>query len=132
MTFYSAGSSFALSFAPPSVRFEESSPAPDMQEEFTALGDVMHVPGKGSNADKLEVLVGLSSDALRDGLCASSDRVCRKEWKQRGGLDGSLECDVCCVTSTTCVPSALVFYSASSEATGRSVTLCESCFGGLA
>jgi len=131
MTVYPAGSSFALSFAPPSVRFEEQgSPAPDMQEEFTALGDVMHVPGKGSNADKLEVLVGLSSDALRDGLCASSNRVCRKEWERHGGLDGSLECDVCCVTSTTSVPSTLVFYSASSEATGRSVTLCESCFGG--
>ena len=94
MAVYPAGSSFALSFSPPSVRFEESSPAPDMQEEFTALGDVMHVPGKGSNADKLEVMVGLSSDALQDGPCASSNGVCHKEWEQRGGLNGSLECDV--------------------------------------
>ena len=130
MTVYPAGSSFALSFAPPSVRFEESLPTPDMQEEFTALGDIMHVQGKGSNADKLKVLVGLSSDALWDGLCASSNQVCCKEWEQHGGLDGSLECDVCCVTSITCVPSDLVFYSASSKATGCSVTLCESCFGG--
>jgi hypothetical protein len=124
MTVYPAGSFLELSFAPPTVRFD-SSPAPDMQEEFTALGDVIHVP-----EDNLEVLVGLTSDALRDGLCVSADRVCRREWKQRGGLDGSLECDVCSVTSTTCVPNLLVFYTASSEATGRSVTLCESCFGG--
>jgi hypothetical protein len=126
---YPAGSSLALSFAPPTVHFD-TSPAPDMYEEFTAFGDVMHVPGIGDDADNLEILVGLSSDALRDVLRAASDRVCRREWKERGGLDGALECDVCCVTSTTRIPNFMVFYTNASEVTGRSVTLCEACFGG--
>jgi hypothetical protein len=139
MTASRSGSPLGSPFSAKTSRFCD-----DDITSLPSLGDVIHMPGSGDPEDNLDFLVKMSSGALQALLKSDTRRMCEREWSSRGGADGTVQCALCdaspvserlsyphCVQKGCpgCNYCGLDFYTKTTGA-GRTLTLCENCFGG--
>jgi hypothetical protein len=106
-------------------------------------------PGLMSSGERkaIDFLASMTAKDLRSQLRLEAKDMCAKEWRKRGGLDGTLVCALCDSTPATyrkesfprhdcahldgCYGCDLDFYTSDvSERTGRTLTLCEFCYEG--